>query len=65
MAIWRKWLWDRSGFMLAILVLASLVLGWSLPATYDFVVTLAYAQIIMAIVVVIKEVRALTATPKK
>ena len=51
----RKWLWDRSGFILAALVLGSLVLGWIFPATQDAVMSFAFGQIIMAIVVLIKE----------
>ena len=55
MKIGRLWLWDRSGFMLAVCVLTGLVLGWGLPATENLVWPIAIAQIIMAIVVVIKE----------
>jgi hypothetical protein len=51
----RKWAWDRSGFLLAILVLSGLVAGWNLPDTRETVEALAFGQIIMAIVVVIRE----------
>lgn len=53
MNIWRKW--DRTAFMLAICVLGGLVSGWFLPATQDITMAFAFAQMAMAIVVVIKE----------
>ena len=51
----RKWFWEKSAFVLAICVLCGLVAGWNLPATRDAVEGFAFAQIIMAIVVVIRE----------
>ena len=51
----RKWMWDRSAFVLATCVLTALVAGWFLPGTQDAVQALAFAQIIMAVVVLIRE----------
>ena len=50
-----KWLWERSASMLAVFVLGSLVLGWFLPATYDLVVTFGICQMLMAVVVLVRE----------
>jgi uncharacterized membrane protein YccC len=50
-----KWFLDRAAFLLACCVLAGLVSGWFLPTTYQVAMTLAYAQIIMALVVVVRE----------
>lgn len=55
MGFLKKWLWDYSAFTLAICVLSALVAGWDLPATYDAVMGLAFAEIAMAIVVAIRE----------
>jgi hypothetical protein len=41
--------------MLAVFVLGSLVLGWFLPATYDLVVTFGICQMLMAVVVLVRE----------
>jgi hypothetical protein len=57
----REWLWDRSGLLLALSVLGGLVAGLFLPGIYDVVVSLAYGQIVMAIVVAIREARRLAA----
>lgn len=57
----REWLWDRSGLMLALSVLGGPVAGWFRPATDDVVVGLALAQIVMAVVVAIRELRRLAA----
>ena len=54
MNIWRKWFWDRSGFILGIAVLCGLVSGWGLPGTADLVFSIAMIQIFMAVVAVIK-----------
>ena len=55
MAHLRKWLWERSAFTLASCVLAGLIAGWFLPDTRDAVTALAFAQISMAVVVLIRE----------
>lgn len=55
MEFWRKWFWDRSAFVLACCVLGGLVAGWNLPDSRDAVQALAFAQIIMAGVVVCRE----------
>jgi hypothetical protein len=54
MNIWRKWLWDKSGFTLGIAVLSGLVSGWGLPETANLTFSIAMMQIAMAIVAVIK-----------
>lgn len=56
MALLKKWLWEKSGFTLAILIFASLIAGWGLPDTANLVMAMAIAQIIMAVVVVVKEI---------
>lgn len=55
MDFFRKWFWDRSAFVLACCVLGGLAAGWNLPASQDAVVVLAAGQIIMAIIVVVRE----------
>ena len=50
----HRWL-DMAPFLLGALVLGSLMLGWFLPATYDVVFMFAMMQIVLAIVVVIRE----------
>lgn len=60
MAFLQKWLWEKSGFTLASLVLAALIAGWFLPETRDAVTALAFGQIIMAIVVIVREGKNLT-----
>ncbi len=54
MNIWRKWVWERSGFILGIAVLCGLVSGWGLPETANLTFSIAMVQIAMAIVSVIK-----------
>jgi hypothetical protein len=54
-----KWVWERSAFLLGTCVLAALIAGWNLPDTKEIVVVLAYAQIILAIIVVVREGRAI------
>ena len=56
----RKWLWDRSAFVLASAVVGALILGWFLPGTRDAVMALAFVQIIMAFVVLIHEATSYT-----
>ncbi len=50
-----RWFLGKSAFLLALFVLLGLVLGWFLPGTRQLVVSLAYGQIIMAIVVLAQE----------
>jgi len=60
--ILNKWLWDKAGFTLAILVLVGAVLAWILPffpPLIGFIVALA--EIALAVVVVVKESRTLSA----
>ncbi len=54
MNIWRKWVWERSGFILGTAVLCGLVSGWGLPETANLTFSIAMVQIAMAIVAVIK-----------
>jgi hypothetical protein len=51
----RRCFWDRSAFVLAVCVLVGLVAGWGLPDTESTVEALAFGQILMAIIVAIKE----------
>jgi hypothetical protein len=53
--LFRNWFWHRSGSTLAAFVLISLVLGLFLPSTRELVTALAFAQIIMAIIVLVHE----------
>lgn len=46
---------DRSAFMLAAATLATLVEGWFLPATTDLIYITATLQVILSIVVGIRE----------
>jgi hypothetical protein len=57
MSILKKWLWQRSAFLLTIFVLGGLILGWFLPYTREEVVAFAIAQIVLAMVVLVKEDR--------
>ena len=50
----RKWLWDRADLTLAVLVLVSFVLGWVVPGV---AMILAILSLVMAIIVVVKEVQ--------
>jgi len=50
----RKWLWDRADLSLAVLVLVSFVLGWIVPGV---AMILAILSLVMAIIVVVKEVQ--------
>jgi hypothetical protein len=55
-----EWLWERAAFVLAVLVLGGLILGWFLPVTQNAVFAFALGQIIMAVVVLIRESQRLT-----
>jgi len=48
-------LFDRSAFMLAVATLATLVEGWFLPATTDLIYVTATLQVVLSIVVGIRE----------
>ena len=50
----RKWLWERADLTLAVLVLVSFVLGWVVPGV---AMILAILSLVMAIIVVVKEVQ--------
>jgi hypothetical protein len=50
----RKWLWDRADLTLAVLVLVSFVLGWVVPGV---AMILAILSLVMAIIVVVKEIQ--------
>lgn len=54
----RRYL-DMAPLMLGCFVLTGLVLGWFLPATYNLVFSLAMGQIVLAIIVVIREAQRL------
>jgi hypothetical protein len=51
----RKWLWEKSAFVLAACVLCGLIAGIMLPPSSPALPSWAFAQIIMAIVVLIRE----------
>ena len=50
----RKWLWDKAGFTLAILVVAAFVIGFVVP---QLAMILGILSLIMAIVVIVKELQ--------
>jgi len=54
MDVVRKWLWERADLTLAVLVLASFVFGWIVPQVS---MILAIVSLVLAIVVIVKEVQ--------
>jgi len=54
MDVARKWLWDKAGFTLAILVVASFVISWLVP---QLAMLLAILSLALAIIVIVKEVQ--------
>ena len=54
MDIARKWLWDKVGFTLAILVVASFVISWIIP---QLAMLLAILSLAVAVIVIVKEVQ--------
>jgi hypothetical protein len=61
MDIVQKWLWEKAGVTLAIVVLVSVVIGWFLPFLVALLLPLAIAEIALAIVVLVNEFRPPTA----
>jgi hypothetical protein len=61
MDIVQKWLWEKAGVTLAIVVLVSVVIGWFLHFLVMLLLPLAIAEIALAIVVLVKEFRPPTA----
>jgi hypothetical protein len=53
--VWVNWFLKRSALILAVCVLSGFILGWFLPTTQDWVLALGFAQIVMAIIVLIRE----------
>ena len=51
----RKWFWEKSAFVLAACVLCGLIAGLMLPPTSPALPAWAFAQIIMAFVVMARE----------
>jgi hypothetical protein len=54
MDVARKWLWDKAGFTLAILVVASFVISWLVP---QLAMLLAILSLVLAIIVIVKELQ--------
>jgi hypothetical protein len=54
MDVARKWLWDKAGFSLAILVVASFVISWIVP---QLAMLLAVLSLVLAIIVIVKELQ--------